>query len=63
MQGVHEICEGNYDRAWRPDEQRNSKMVVIGRDLPKDIIRQGFQECSVAFEGETAFETASQMEL
>lgn len=49
LQGVHEICEGNFDRAWRPDEERVSKMVAIGRDLPKDIIRQGFQECSVDF--------------
>lgn len=49
LQGVHEICEGNFDRAWRLDEERVSKMVAIGRDLPKDIIRQGFQERSVDF--------------
>ena len=49
LQGVRGSCEGNFDRAWRLDEERVSKMVAIGRDLPKDIIRQGFQECSVDF--------------
>ena len=45
LQGVHEICEAGYDRMWEDGEERVSKMVVIGRDLPKDVIVGGFKEC------------------
>lgn len=30
---------------WAPDEQRQSKMVFIGIDLPQDIFRQGLEQC------------------
>jgi len=33
--------------AWGPDEQRVSKMVFIGIDLPKDIFLQGMEQCLV----------------
>ena len=32
---------------WQADEQRISKMVFIGIDLPKDIFLQGMEQCLV----------------
>jgi G3E family GTPase len=45
FQGVHMILDGNHQRPWHKDEQRNSRIVFIGRNLPKDKIRQGFEGC------------------
>jgi G3E family GTPase len=33
--------------AWAADEQRTSKMVFIGIDLPKDIFLQGMEQSLV----------------
>ena len=32
---------------WLPGEQRQSKMVFIGIDLPRDILMQGLEGCLV----------------
>ena len=45
FQGVHMMLDGDVQRDWQPDEKRLSKIVFIGRDLPADKIRQGFQAC------------------
>jgi len=45
FQGVHMMFEGMPDREWKPEEERISKMVFIGRDLEEDIIREGFEQC------------------
>ncbi|HEY5216191.1 MAG TPA: GTP-binding protein [Pseudolabrys sp.] len=45
FQGVHMILDGDHQRAWRADEVRNSRIVFIGRHLPEDKIRQGFESC------------------
>ena len=45
VQGVHMLLEGDHQRAWRPDETRISRLVFIGRDLPKDVLRAGFEKC------------------
>ena len=45
FQGVHMMLDGDVQRAWKPDEKRLSKLVFIGRDLPEEKIRQGFQAC------------------
>jgi len=47
FQGVHMILDGDHQRPWREDEKRESRMVFIGRDLPTDRIRQGFEACMV----------------
>ncbi len=39
------MFESMADRPWKEDEKRYSKMVFIGRDLDKDLIREGFEEC------------------
>ncbi|WP_439575816.1 CobW family GTP-binding protein [Phreatobacter sp.] len=43
FQGVHMILDGDHQRAWREDEKRESRLVFIGRDLPIDKIRKGFE--------------------
>ena len=30
---------------WAANEERNSKMVFIGIDLPQDILLQGLEQC------------------
>ncbi|KAL3136345.1 hypothetical protein ABBQ38_005607 [Trebouxia sp. C0009 RCD-2024] len=48
FQGVHGLVSCMPDRQWRSDEKRYCKMVFIGRDLDKDMIRSGFEECLAA---------------
>jgi G3E family GTPase len=45
LQGVHMILDGDHQRLWNKDEKRESRMVFIGRKLPQDKIRQGFESC------------------
>ncbi|MBL8572492.1 MAG: GTP-binding protein [Hyphomicrobiaceae bacterium] len=45
VQGVHMIVEGNHQRPWKPDEKRESRFVIIGRELPWDRIRTEFEAC------------------
>ena len=45
FQGVHMILDGDHQRPWRADEARDSRIVFIGRNLPEDKIRDGFESC------------------
>jgi len=45
VQGVHMLLEGDHQRPWKPDEPRISRLVFIGRDLPEDVLRDGFNRC------------------
>ncbi|MGO9774686.1 MAG: CobW family GTP-binding protein [Roseiarcus sp.] len=45
VQGVHMLLEGDHQRAWRPDEARTSRLVFIGRNLPNEVLRDGFEKC------------------
>ena len=45
FQGVHMILDGDHQRPWKPGEERLSRIVFIGRNLPEDKIRQGFESC------------------
>ncbi len=45
FQGVHMILDGDHQRPWRADEKRASRIVFIGRNLPEEKIRQGFESC------------------
>jgi G3E family GTPase len=47
FQGVHQLMGSDLGPAWAADEQRVSKMVFIGIDLPKDIFLQGMEQCLV----------------
>jgi len=45
FQGVHMILDGDHQRAWKADEPRTSRIVFIGRNLPDETIKQGFEAC------------------
>jgi G3E family GTPase len=45
FQGIHMILDGDHQRPWRADEVRDSRIVFIGRNLPEDKIRHGFESC------------------
>ena len=47
FQGVHQLMGSDLGPQWALDEQRNSKMVFIGIDLPKDILLQGLEQSLV----------------
>jgi G3E family GTPase len=46
FQGVHMILDGDHQRAWGVDEKRDSRIIFIGRNLPEDRIREGFEACA-----------------
>lgn len=45
VQGVHVLMEGDHQRPWKGGEERVTRLVFIGRNLPKDIITDGFLKC------------------
>jgi G3E family GTPase len=47
FQGVHMLMGGDLGRPWGADESRESVMVFIGRNLPKDVFLQGLDQCLV----------------
>ncbi len=48
FQAVHMILEGDFQRDWKPGEDRYSRMVFIGRNLDEALLRVGFQNCAAA---------------
>jgi G3E family GTPase len=47
FQGVHQLMGSDLGPAWAPGETKNSKLVFIGIDLPKDILLQGMEQALV----------------
>jgi G3E family GTPase len=47
FQGVHEMMGSDLGPKWAPGEKRQSKMVFIGIDLPRDMFREGLEQCLV----------------
>jgi G3E family GTPase len=45
FQGVHMILDGDHQRAWNAGEKRESRIVFIGRNLPQEKIKAGFEGC------------------
>jgi G3E family GTPase len=43
VQSVHMLLEGDRQRPWKEDEARVSRLVFIGRNLPKKVLRDGFE--------------------
>ena len=43
VQGVHMLLEGGTERDWKPNEAQETRLVFIGRNLPKDAFRQTFE--------------------
>ncbi|MBD8532400.1 MULTISPECIES: GTP-binding protein [unclassified Massilia] len=47
FQGVHQIMGSDLGAKWGLDEARGSKMVFIGKNLPKDVFIRGLEQCLV----------------
>ena len=47
FQGVHQLMGSDLGPEWGKNESRQSRMVFIGIDLPKDIFFQGLEQCLV----------------
>jgi G3E family GTPase len=47
FQGVHMLMGGSAGRLWGAGEQRESKLVFIGRKLPRDTIVKGLEQCLI----------------
>lgn len=45
FQGVHMLMGGDRGRPWKPSEKRQSRIVFIGRSLPRDTIEKGLSQC------------------
>ncbi len=43
FQGVHMMLDGDHQRPWNDGEKRTSRVVFIGRNLPEEKIRKGFE--------------------
>ena len=48
FQGVHMMLEGDHQRKWKQGEPRESRLIFIGRELPEQAIRDGFESCIVS---------------
>ena len=47
FQGVHQLMGSDLGPAWKNGEPRESKMVFIGIELPRDVLTQGLEQCLV----------------
>jgi G3E family GTPase len=47
FQGVHQIMGSDLGAKWETGEPRGSKMVFIGKNLPKDVFIRGLEQCLV----------------
>jgi G3E family GTPase len=45
LQGVHMLMGSEEGSPWKPGEKRESKMVFIGRDMPRDVLLDGLAHC------------------
>ncbi|HEX3700546.1 MAG TPA: GTP-binding protein [Phenylobacterium sp.] len=45
FQAVHMILEGDFQRPWRDDDRRYSRLVFIGRNLDEEALKAGFEAC------------------
>jgi len=45
LQGVHMLMASDLGAAWKPGESRDSKLVFIGRDMPRELLLEGLAQC------------------
>jgi G3E family GTPase len=48
FQSVHMLSEADFQREWRPEEPRFSRLVFIGRNLDRSALAAGLAACEVA---------------
>jgi G3E family GTPase len=51
VQGVHMLLEGDFQRPWKPDEARASRLVLIGRKLDERSLQAAFAACEAPAQG------------
>ncbi len=47
FQGVHQLMGSDLGPKWAPDEKKQSKLVFIGIELPREVLLQGLAQCLV----------------
>ncbi len=47
FQGVHQLMGSDLGPKWAPGEEKSSKVVFIGIELPRDVLMQGLEQCLV----------------
>ena len=47
FQGVHQLMSTDLGPMWADDEKRNSKLVFIGIELPREMFLQALEQCLV----------------
>jgi G3E family GTPase len=47
FQAVHMMADGAFIGPWKPDQPRVSRLVFIGRNLNRPLLRRGFESCQV----------------
>jgi G3E family GTPase len=47
FQGVHQLMGSDLGPKWAAGETKQSKLVFIGIDLPRDVLLQGLEQCLV----------------
>jgi G3E family GTPase len=45
FQGVHQLMGSDLGPKWAPGEKRQSRMVFIGIELPREVLQQGLEQC------------------
>nr|WP_315489271.1 GTP-binding protein [uncultured Rhodoferax sp.] len=53
FQGVHMLMGAERAGEWMKGEERNSKMVFIGKDLPREMLEKGLRQCVVGAKQES----------
>jgi G3E family GTPase len=47
FQAVHMIADGDFIGKWKEGDKRVSRLVFIGRNLSRPLLRRGFESCQV----------------
>jgi G3E family GTPase len=45
FQGVHMLFDANDDRLWKDNEEPKNQLIFIGKNLNRDELTQGFENC------------------
>ncbi|MSQ93787.1 MAG: GTP-binding protein [Gemmataceae bacterium] len=45
FQGIHMLFDGRPDRPWKKGEERENKLIFIGRNLNRERLEEGFRKC------------------
>jgi G3E family GTPase len=45
FQGIHMLFDGRPDRPWNKGEERDNKLIFIGRKLNRERLEEGFRKC------------------